>query len=99
MKNTVTLNDFKDAFKDHDRQDSFSYEGFEALFDSLEEYEKDCDIEIELDIVAIDCEYTEYENFEELQDVYDDIENMDDLRDNTIVIEIANTDRFIIQDY
>ena len=99
MKNTVSLYDFREAFRQYDRQNTFSYEGYQALFDELEQYEEDCNQEIELDIVALCCEYTEYKNLKELQGNYWDIKSMEDLRDHTIVIEIPDTDRFIIQNY
>jgi hypothetical protein len=47
---------FRDAFRAYDREHQFSYAGFDALFEWLEEngYE-------ELDVIALCCEYTEYE--------------------------------------
>lgn len=57
MKNTVNFYDFERAFRDHDRYDSFGYEGLKLLFDWLEEYEESTGEEIELDVVAIDCDF------------------------------------------
>ena len=99
MKTSINLSDFRQAFVNYDRKDTFSYEGYEALFNELEEYEDSCDTEIELDVIVLCCEYTEYENLEELQGNYTDIESMEDLQNNTIVIDIPDTDRFIIQNY
>ena len=99
MKTTVTLSDFRDAFNTYNRKDSFSYEGYEALYNNLLEYEDSCDTEMELDVIALCCDFTEYEDMEELKGNYWDIESMDDLQDHTIVIPIEGTDRFIIQDY
>lgn len=42
------------------RSDNFSFKGKKALFDYLEQYEEGTGQEIELDIVALCCEYTEY---------------------------------------
>jgi len=50
-----------------------------------------------LDVIAICCEFTEYADLAEVQESYPDIESMDDLRDNTIVIEFDSG--IIIQDY
>ena len=87
MKENVNFYRFEDAFRKMDRNNNFTYEGKQALFDYLEELEEGTGEEIELDIIAICCDYTEYESIEELKKEYDDIEDMDDLRDRTFVIE------------
>ena len=97
MKQTVSLGMFRDAFKAI-RPDNFSYEGLEALFDYLEEIETGTDTEMELDVIALCCEFTEYESLKSLQDDYTDIETMEDLQDNTTVIFIDD-ESFIIQAY
>ena len=58
MKNTINLYDFRDAFMQI-RPDNFSYEGLTALFDWFEEYEASTGEEIELDVIAICCDFTE----------------------------------------
>lgn len=77
----------------------YSYEGFDALFDYMEEYSEEIGEDLEFDFIAWCCDFTEYENLKELQQNYKDIKDMDDLRDNTTVIEIEDTDRFIIQNF
>lgn len=99
MKTIINFSQFCDAFRDKERKNQFSYEGKKALFDYLENYEQDTNTEIELDIIALCCEYTEYENLTELQQNYPDIKSMDELKNNTQVIEIDDTDRFIIANY
>lgn len=59
MKTTVTFSNFCDAFRAMDRNDNFSYEGKRALFDYIEQYEQDCGVELELDVIALCCEYNE----------------------------------------
>jgi len=61
MKSTVNFYDFERAFVNMDRTDSFSYNGKKALFEYLEDYEEGTGEEIELDIIAICCEYSEFE--------------------------------------
>ena len=58
MKTTVNLYGFRRAFESHDRT-NFTYEGQEVLFDYLESYEEDCGEEIELDVIALCCDYSE----------------------------------------
>jgi hypothetical protein len=61
--------DFISAFKSI-RPENFSYEGLKALFNYLEGESEDCDSNIELDVIAICCEYSEYENFLEIKKEY-----------------------------
>ena len=59
MKTTVSRYDFERAFIDADRKENFSYQGLKALFDYFEEYEEATGQEIELDVIAICCDYNE----------------------------------------
>lgn len=59
MKTTVTKYDFERAFIDAGRKDQFSYEGRAVLFDYLEELEANTGQELELDVVALCCDYYE----------------------------------------
>ena len=61
MKSTVSMYDFERAFYNMGRKDSFSYGGKAALFNHLEELEEDTGEEIELDVIALCCEYSEFE--------------------------------------
>lgn len=58
MKQTIGLSQFQNAF-DAIRPNNFSYEGLQQLFDYFESYEDDTGEEIELDVIAICCEYEE----------------------------------------
>ncbi len=60
MKQTVSFNDFCDAWRSHDRNDSFSYEGKKALFEWIEDIDEAYGSETELDVIALDCEFCEY---------------------------------------
>ena len=99
MIQTINFSQFCDAFKEMGRENNFSYEGKCALFDYLEEYEDSTGEPVELDVISLCVEYTEYENLKELQDNYSRIESMEDLENHTMVIPIKNSERFIIQDY
>lgn len=97
MKRTINVSEFRDAFHNMGRGEQFSYEGLGALYNYLEDYEDQTDTESELDVISLCCDFTEYENFEELQKEYD-VEDMDELQDNTSVIPVTS-DSFIIQCY
>jgi len=100
MKQYISKYHFTNWFLSSDTyKNNFSYEGLNSLFDYLEQFEEDMGKEMEFDPVAICCEYSEYENFEEIKNNYDCIENYEDLENNTSIIEIENTDRLIIQDF
>lgn len=66
---TVDKHDFSDAFKRYNRQDQFSYEGLEVLFNYLDNLSEDIGKPIELDVVALCCEYDEF-SIEEIIDRY-----------------------------
>jgi hypothetical protein len=56
MKTTIShASQFRDAFRQADRQDQFSYEALNMLY----EYFEDIDPDMELDVIAICCDYTE----------------------------------------
>jgi len=59
MKTTVSKYDFERAFNDCGRQNQFSYDALGLLFDWFEEYEDSCETEVELDPIAICCEFSE----------------------------------------
>jgi len=58
MKTTVSVYDFHQAFKEI-RPTNFSYAGLNILYDYFEEYERDTGEELELDVIAICCDFTE----------------------------------------
>ena len=91
MKTNVSQYDFGRAFVDMGRSDSFSYEGKIALFEWLEELSDDTGSEYELDVIALCCEFTEYENLAEFQSNYDaeQFPDIESIQDYTSVIEIG----------
>lgn len=74
MIQEITFNNFCDAFPES-YQKNFTYEGKKALFEYLESYEEDTGGKIELDIVALCCDYNEYKDLDEYLNEYNtDIE-------------------------
>jgi hypothetical protein len=69
MKTTVYLNEFRDYFNQI-RPNNFSYEGLGILFEYLEQYEEDTGEELELDVIAICCDFSE-EDFTDIAKSYD----------------------------
>ena len=96
MIQTINEFQFEDAFKSI-RPDNFSYEGLKALYDYFEQYEEDTGEQIELDVIAICCDYYEYEDLEAFQEDYsEDYESIEEIEHATQVIMIDDTS-FIIQ--
>tara|TARA_R110000751_G_scaffold93146_1_gene181946 strand:+ start:348 stop:650 length:303 start_codon:yes stop_codon:yes gene_type:complete len=100
MINTINKYEFSDAFQKMGRGKQFSYEGLDALFDYLEMLEDDIGEPIELDVIAICCEYSEYDNLEEFQNDYGDgYESIDDIENDTTLIKIEDEEGFIIRQF
>ncbi len=79
---------FREAFRLAGRMDQFSYEGLEVLFDYLENLSEDIGESIELDVVALCCEYYE-SSIQELIDNYNiDLSEVDE-DDPDSIIEIV----------
>ena len=98
MKQSINNYQFHRAFERMGRGKQFTYEGLNALFDYLEEYEDGTGETIELDVIALCCEYTEYKNIREYNDEYNYCESMSQIQELTTVIPIG-TESFIIQQY
>jgi hypothetical protein len=78
MKQTLIFPTFADAFRSHGRSDQFSYSALESLFNYFEELEDDTGETMELDVIAICCEYSE-ESPEDIANSYSvDIEGLDE---------------------
>lgn len=97
MKTTVNQSEFIDAFRRCNRYDQFGYDALCSLFDYMEELESDTGEEMELDVIAVCCEYS-VDSVEDIASNYDiDIEDMDEdeareavveyLHDNTTVVD------------
>ena len=110
MKHTLSTQEMvklllKDEFA------NWSYEGANALVEFLEEMEQGNETETEFDRVAIRCQFTEYENYEELYEAYgstarndlrestlSESDFLDWLNEQTIVIKLPN-DGFIVSEF
>ena len=66
---------------------SWTYEDAEALYDYYEQFSDDMGEDIELDRVALRCEWTRADSIDEVIEEYDDINSLEDLQDQTQVIE------------
>ena len=71
------------------RPDDFSYDALEALYTYLDDLSDDTGEPIELDVIAICCDWCEYTTLADALKEYG-LDCFEDLYDNTMVIELAN---------
>lgn len=79
---------FYSRFKDYKRHDQFSVEGLRALFNHLNSVAEDNMDPIELDVIALCCDYAE-DTVEYVLNYYE-LDSIEELRDNTVVFELDN---------
>ena len=93
IKQSVYLRDFHDAFQAI-RPGSFTYEGLGALYDYLENLSDDIGEDIELDVIALCYEFTEYDEEQARRefDIDPDVEDWQGEIDGIV----ASGDDFII---
>ena len=80
---TVNANELQTIAKAYGREDSFTYDAWCAIGEYLENLSDDIDQNIEIDIIAICCEFEEHSSVQEVFDAYEQInpegwEDMDD---------------------
>ena len=97
MKTTVNQSEFIDAFHRCNRYEQFGYDALVSLFDYVEQLEDDCGEEMELDVIALCCDYS-VDSVADIASNYSiDIDGLDDdearsavleyLQDNTQVVD------------
>ena len=91
MKQTITEDEFIRAFDDYNRSENFTVAARRAMFEYFEEYEEDTGVEIDFDVIAICCEFSEYASEEEVRDYYG-LEEDDEIEDYTHVIPVYTFD-------
>ena len=69
MKNTFNTYEITDALLQDENAD-WSYTGAKALAEYLEELRDDCGVNLELDVVALRCAYSEHDGLIEWADEY-----------------------------
>lgn len=97
MKQTVNFSDFVDAFRAYDRYDQFGYQALMVIFEHLEEIENSTGQELELDVLAICCDYAT-DNWEAIAENYSiDLSGLDDEEEKQeVVIEYLNNNTIVL---
>lgn len=94
MIQTISQTDFTNAFRNYGRTDNFSYEALDLLFDYFNDLETDIGEQIELDVIAICCDYAEdtVENIISNYSIEIDADaDADDIKQNVIHYLSENT--------
>ena len=96
MKQTITLYKFREEFNTM-RPDSFSYEGLEALFNYLVDMEEDTGAELELDVIQLCGDFSEYQDLEEFnKDNNTDYNSLEELEEEEGSIIKIDNEAFIV---
>ena len=92
-----TTGQFRQCFEELGRQNQFSWNAFDALFDWYEQISEDSGRPFNMDVIGICCEWCEYDTMQEAAEAYDideDIDRDDDdaifewFQDNQHAIEV-----------
>jgi hypothetical protein len=95
MKQTIDFYLFCRAFETMNRDNNFSYEGKRALFDWLESLEDDRGEQMELDVIALCCEFCEYTLYDALSNF--NCDDLDELCDKYTVIIVDDNNVIVGQ--
>jgi hypothetical protein len=69
MKQSINNTQFHNAFRDAGREEQFSYESKNIMFDYIEQYEQESGEEWELDVIGLCCEISEMSE-QEVKEAY-----------------------------
>jgi len=95
MYQEINFSEFSNQFNQC-RPNNFSYDGLRVLYDYLEEYEDSTEEKMELDVIAICCDFSESSIDDVLKDY--DLESLEELEQHTMVLKIDD-DNIIYQNY
>jgi len=105
MYQQINFYDFERAFVDKGRENVFTYIAKKELFDWIECLENNQNKGIELDVISLCSEFTEYESIIDFQKDYGkEYKTIQDIEYNTILIPVItnkdkNIESFIIANF
>jgi len=87
---TINEHDFIQAFKDAGRQDQFSLDALRVIFNYEEERESHMTEPTVLDVIALCCDFAEYDSIEDFQEEYgEQYVSLEDIEEQTVVLTDA----------
>ena len=109
MKTTVTFSGFTDAFHKMDRYEQFGYQALRVLYDYLENYQEETGQEVELDVIALCCDFSADTPESIAQDYSIDLTDVDEddimahvvdyLNDHTMVCGTTEDGQIVYQQF
>ena len=85
MYTELSKSEFIDTFRNSNTyKNNFSYDGLNALFNYLEQWEQEMGEDVEFDMVGICCDYSEFEDQKELEKNYN--MTLQEIGDHTYII-------------
>ena len=108
MKKTIDQQAFIQSFTDYNRESQFSVKARKELFQYMEECEAGSGTEYELDVIALCCEFTEYDSIKECIEAFKHLDDFefcetdDDYRDvfsNYTQVVVWEDDCVLIQQF
>ena len=98
MKTTVNQSEFIEAFRRCNRYEQFGYDALCSLFDYLEQFEEDTGEEMELDVIALCCDYS-VDSVADIASNYSiDIDGMDEDEAREAVVDYLNDHTSVIDE-
>ena len=98
MKTTVNQSEFIDAFHRCNRYEQFGYDALVSLFDYMEQMEEDCGEEMELDVIALCCDYS-VDSVADIASNYSiDIDGLDEDEAREAVVDYLNDHTSVIDE-
>ena len=98
MYQNISLHDFHEAFKSSGYEDNFTVEAREALYSYFCDWEVAADQQVELDVISICCEFSEYSSLDEYVNDTGNEVDIEELRQETTVLELTGG-RIVVRDY
>lgn len=89
---TIDAYEFVKEFENSQYKDNFTRAGLFALYEHLDLLSDDMNTHFELDVTAIACDYAEFADLEDFNEYYNSknpFDYLDEVRENTEVIEYA----------
>lgn len=102
----LSFDDFVREFSECGREDNFSRDGLEALYNYVDAFAEDMNTPYVLDVVALCCEYTEYsleEAVSAFPDLLEGLDTVDEILDvlnyHTSAFGTSSADTVIVADF
>lgn len=104
MKQTINKDQFRHAFQNMGRGEQFSYEALGLLFDYIEMIESETGEQIELDVIALCCDFAEMTLADVIQAYGLEIDTTEDearqwLSEETILCGITSDNTFLFHQF